>query len=81
MAAILQMAQRDIIHKAIDTIQQRNDQMMTLLEKGQGILSQAMGERFVRIYEQRRKIWMKIDENRKTIGKLWDIVNTECIMY
>lgn len=81
MAAILQMAQRDIIYKAIDAIQQRNDQMMTLLEKGQGILEQTMGERFERIYEQRRKIWMKIDENRKTIGKLWDIVNTECIMY
>lgn len=78
MAAILQMAQRDIMYKAIDAVQERNNQIMKLLNNGREILEQAIGDRFVRIYEQRRKLWMKMDENSKTIGKLWDIAHTEC---
>lgn len=81
MAAILQKAQRDIIYKAIDAVQERNDQMWKLLNNGSGIFQQVMGDRFSKIYDLRQKLWMKMEENRKTMGKLWDIVNTECIMY
>lgn len=77
--AIIQQAQRDIIYKAMDAIQVRNNQMMILLEGGRGIFEQATGDRFSKIYEQRRKIWMKMDENRKTIDTLWNIANTECV--
>ncbi len=81
MAAILQKAQRDIIYKAIDAVQERNDQMWKLLNHGHGIFQQAMGDRFSKIYALRQKLWMKMEENRKTMGILWDIVNTDCIMY
>lgn len=77
--AIIQQAQRDIIYRAMDAILERNNQMMSLLEGGCGIFEQATGHRFDKIYEQRKKIWLKIEENRKTIGTLWDIANTECV--
>lgn len=79
ITAIIQQAQRDIIYKAMDAIQERNDQMRKLLENGRGIFHQATGDRFSKIYEQRMKIWMKIDENSKSIGTLRDIANTECV--
>ena len=78
ITAIIQQAQRDIIYKAMDAIQVRNNQMMILLEGGRGIFEQATGDRFSKIYEQRRKIWMKMEENSKSINTLWDIVQTEC---
>lgn len=79
ITAIIQQAQRDIMYKAMDAIQVRNNQMMILLEGGRGIFEQATGHRYDKIYEQRKKLWLKIDENRKTIDTLWDIANTECV--
>jgi hypothetical protein len=79
ITAIIQQAQRDIIYKAMDTILERNNQMLNLLEGGRGIFEQVTGDRFNRIHEQRKKIWLKIEENRKSIGTLWDIANTECV--
>ena len=78
-AAILQKAQRDIIYKAIDAIAERNSQMQKLLENGRGIFEHAQGDRFSRIYEQRGKLWMKMEENSKAIGILWDTLNNECV--
>lgn len=80
MAEILQKAQRDIMYKAMDAIQERNDQMTKLLENGREIFEQAMGDHFSKIYAKRQKLWMKIYENRKSIGTLWNILNTECVM-
>ena len=79
ITAIIQQAQRDIIYKAMDAIQVRNNQMMILLEGGCGIFEQATGDRFSKIYAQRNKLWMKVEENTKTINTLWDIANTECV--
>lgn len=81
MAAILQKAQRDIMYKAMDAIQERNDQIMKLLENGRVIFEQAMGARVSEIYAMRQKLWMKMDENRKSIDTLWNIVKTECEKY
>lgn len=81
MAAILQKAQRDIMYKAMDAIQERNDQITKLLENGRVIFEQATGDRFSEIYAMRQKLWMKMDENRKSIDTLWNIVKTECYTY
>lgn len=80
MAEILQKAQRDIMYKAMDAVQKRNTQILNLLENGMGILEQTSGDRFQRIIDQRRKLWIKMEENSKTIGTLWNILNTECVM-
>lgn len=77
MVEILQKAQRDIIFKAIDAIAERNSQMQKLLENGRGIFDHARGDRFIRIYEQRGKLWLKMEENNRTIGTLWDTLNNE----
>lgn len=79
ITAIIQQAQRDIIYKAMDAVQERNDQIMRLLANGRGIFEQAKGDRFDELYAQRNKLWMKTDENRKTIDTLWNIANTECV--
>lgn len=80
MAEILQKAQRDIMYKAMDAVQKRNTQILNLLENGRGIFNQTYGDRFQRLYEQRKKLWIKMEENSKTIGTLWNILNTECVM-
>lgn len=72
MAEILQKAQRDIIYKAMDAIQERNNQMEKLLENGREIYEHALGNRFSRLWEQRDKLWMKMAENRNSISILWD---------
>lgn len=79
ITAIIQQAQRDIIYKAMDAIQARNNQIEKLLENGREIFVHAIGDRFTKIYEQRNKLWTKITENRKTINMLWDIAHTECV--
>lgn len=79
ITAIIQQAQRDIIYKAMDAIQVRNNQMMILLEGGRGIFEQTMGDRFSKIYAQRQKLWMKMEENSKSINTLWEIAKTECV--
>lgn len=81
MAEILQKAQRDIMYKAIDAVQERNDQINKLLQNGMEIYLQSTGDRFTRLSEQRSKLWMKMFENSKIIGLLWDIAQTECIKY
>lgn len=79
MAEILQKAQRDIIYKAIDAIQERNNQIEKLLENGREIFEHAIGDRFTKIHEQRNKLWIKISENRKAIGILWDTLQNDCV--
>lgn len=79
MAEILQKAQRDIIYKAIDAIQERNNQIEKLLENGREIFLYARCDRFTRIYEQRNKLWIKITENRNAIGILMDTLHTYCV--
>lgn len=81
MAAILQKAQRDIMYKAIDAVQERNDQINKLLQNGMEIYLQSIGDRYTRLHEQRGKLWMMMFENSKIIGLLWDIAQTECIKY
>lgn len=78
MAAILKKAQRDIMFKAMDAIHERNNQILILLEGGRGIFEQATGARFSNLYDQRRKLRMKMEENSKTIDTIWNIVKTEC---
>lgn len=79
MAAILQKAQRDIIYKAIDAIQERNDQIAKLLENGFGFFQNAHGDRFSELNEIRQKLWIKMNENSKTIGILWDVLHNDCV--
>lgn len=77
ITAIIQQAQRDIIYKGMDEVQERNSQMLKLLENGRVIFEHALGDRFRRIYEQRSKLWMKMEENSKTLGILWDTLQNE----
>lgn len=78
IAAIIKQAQRDILYKTMDTIQERNNRIMKLLDQGRPILEQAYGERFGRIYDQRRLLWMKMEENSKAIAAVWDILHEFC---
>lgn len=78
IAAIIKQAQRDIMYKAMDAIQERNSQIMKLLDQGRPILEQAYGERFGRLYDQRRLLWMKMEENSKAIAAVWDVLQEIC---
>lgn len=79
ITAIIQQAQREIIYKAMDAIQERNSQMQKLLDNGRGIYEHAIGKSFGKLYAQREKLWLKMEENSKSINTLWDIANTECV--
>lgn len=79
MATILFKAQRDIIYKAMDAIQDRNDKLSKLLENGRGIFEQAIGDRFDRLYKQRNKLWLKMSENSKTMGILWETLRNDSV--
>lgn len=79
MAAILFKAQRDIIYKAMDAIQERNNQIEKLLENGRGIFEQATGDRFDRLSKQRDKLWLKMFENRNTISILWETLRNDSV--
>lgn len=81
MVAILQKAQRDIIYKAMDAIQERNDQIAKLLENGFGFFQNAHGDHFTKLNELREKLWIKMTENSKSIGILWDILHNNCVKY
>lgn len=76
--AIIKQAQRDIMYKAMDAIQERNNRIMKLLDQGRPIFEQAYGERFGRLYDQRRLLWMKMEENSKAIATVWDILQEFC---
>lgn len=76
---ILQKAQRDIIYKAIDAIQERNDQIAKLLENGFGFFQNAQGDHFTQLNELRQKLWIKMSENSKSIGILWDTLHNDCV--
>lgn len=78
MAAIIKQAQRDILYKAMDAIQERNNRIMKLLDHGRPIYEQAYGERFGRLYDQRRLLWMKMGENSKAIADVWNILQEFC---
>lgn len=78
IAAIIKQAQRDIMYKAMDAIQERNSRIMKLLDQGRPIFEQASGERFGRLYDQRRLLWMKMEENSKAIAAVWDVLQEIC---
>lgn len=72
--AIIRKAQREILSKAIDAIVERNSRILKILNQGRPIYEQALGERFSRIYELRRMLWMKMEENDKDTALLWDMI-------
>lgn len=78
IAAIIKQAQRDIMYKAMDAIQERNNRIMKLLHNGMPILEQAYGERWVHLYDKRRLLHMKMEENSKAIAAVWDILQEFC---
>lgn len=78
IAAIIKQAQREIMYKAMDAIQKRNNRILKLLEQGRPILEQTKGERFERLYELRRHLWMKMEENSKSTADIWNTIQEFC---
>lgn len=57
-----------VLNEVIEELEERRAKLERVLENGREIWSQAIGERFSRIHESRRKVWNKVFMYNDMIG-------------
>lgn len=51
---------RQVLEEVVEVMLAKNDAILKLLDNGRPVLELAIGDRFERIYNQRMKLWTKI---------------------
>lgn len=59
---LLRRSTNDTLSEILSAINNERDQMTKLLDNGVPVFETANGERFNRLYAQRRKLWIKVAE-------------------
>lgn len=65
---IVNRTRKMALNEVIEVVEERRAKLERVLENGREIWSQAIGERFARIHESRRKVWNKVFMYNDMIG-------------
>lgn len=61
------MIRKQVLEEVVDVMNAKHDAIAKLLENGRPLLEQAYGDRFERIYNQRMKLWTKLEHINQAI--------------
>lgn len=64
---------RQVLEEVADVMYAKREAIMKLLENGRPLLEQAYGDRFGRIYNQRMKLWTKLEYIDQAINIVIDM--------
>ena len=64
---------RQVLEEVVDVMNAKNNAILKLLGNGRPELEQALGDSFVRIYNQRRKLWTKLEHFSQVINIVIDM--------
>lgn len=64
----LRRSTNDTLREILSAIYNERDQMTKLLDNGVPVFETAYGERFDRLFAQRRKLWLKVAEIDKCLS-------------
>lgn len=65
---------RAVVDQIADDIEKRADSIERLLVNGRDIFQLATGDRFHRLYSQRQKMFIKLDELHRVWGFLYKVL-------
>lgn len=68
------MIRRQVLEEVTEVMNAKHDAIMKLLENGRPLLDQAFGDRFERIYNQRMKLWTKLEHINQAISIVIDMI-------
>ena len=64
---------RQVLEEVVDVMNAKNNAILKLLGNGRPELEQAFGDSFERIYNQRRKLWTKLEHFSQVINIVLDM--------
>ena len=64
---------RQVLEEVTEVMYAKHDAITKLLENGRPLLEQATGDRFERIYNQRMKLWTKLEHINQAISIVIDM--------
>lgn len=64
---------RQVLEEVTEVMNAKHDAIRKLLENGRPLLDQAYGDRFERIYNQRMKLWTKLEHINQAIHMVIDM--------
>lgn len=64
---------RQVLEEVVDVMNAKNNAILKLLGNGRSELEQALGDSFERIYNQRRKLWTKLEHFSQVINIVLDM--------
>ena len=67
------MIRRQVLEEVVEVMIAKNDAIMKLLENGRPLLEQSFGDRSESIYNQRMKLWTKIEHISQAISIITDM--------
>lgn len=67
------MIRRQVLEEVTEVMNAKHDAIRKLLENGRPLLDQAYGDRFERIYNQRMKLWTKLEHINQAINIVIDM--------
>ena len=64
---------RQVLEEVVDVMNAKHEAIMKLLDNGRPLLDQAFGDRFESIYNQRMKLWTKLEHINQAINIVIDM--------
>lgn len=64
---------RQVLYEVAEVMYAKHDAIMKLLDNGRPLLDQAFGDRFESIYNQRMKLWTKLEHINQAINIVMDM--------
>lgn len=64
---------RQVLEEVTEVMNAKHDAIRKLLENGRPLLDQVYGDRFERIYNQRMKLWTKLEHINQAINIVIDM--------
>lgn len=67
------MIRRQVLEEVTEVMNAKREAIRKLLDNGRPLLEQAFGDRFERIYNQRMKLWTKLEHINQAISIVIDM--------
>ena len=64
---------RQVLEEVVDVMCAKHDAIRNLLDNGRPLLEQTFGDRFESIYNQRMKLWTKLEHINQAINIVTDM--------
>lgn len=71
---LVMRVRRAVVYEALDRLQEKNEQVEKLLRNGNPILDSTLGDRFMRLYQQRSKLYNQMETRSNDMDTLFSMI-------